>query len=224
MNQQPLTVTEIAAQAIEALGDVFYDPDPLADGYNQDDLRHDVQRTIEDTINQALDQQRTQQTNYLALVLQLAQAAFAERVIELVARREQLPVTEYDDLYRKEKDIEAALGAVAHMGGFNDVHEAVTRALQLSSVELSMRKTWTVVGGYYDLDFDHPENTWVEWVYGDTPQEAVRAASRKIIHNNDGTYTADELVALAVFDGWRMDKLVGQQGEIPALEPRHEND
>lgn len=65
---------------------------------------------------------------------------------------------------------------------------------------------WTVIGGYFDYEFDDPDNTWVEWVRASTPQEAEQTAIRKIVQDCEAD-TPPQPVVLAVFGGWHVEKL-----------------
>lgn len=55
---EPAAISALAAQAIECMGDAFYDPDPKTDGYNAADLRATITAAVEQTIRDALSMLR----------------------------------------------------------------------------------------------------------------------------------------------------------------------
>jgi len=111
------TIEEIATQAIDQMGDVFYEPDIDIDGYDPTMLFFDMRQTIVEAINKALQQAGVPRPDHLAIVLQLAQQELADQLGYLVSMRDKLDNDEFAELYnaaniRANKEAIAAIAEI----------------------------------------------------------------------------------------------------------------
>jgi len=111
-------IEDIATHAIDAMGDVFYEPDIDIDGYDPTMLFFDVKQTIVEAINKALQQAGVPRPDHLATVLELAQKALADQLGHLVSMRNQVDNDEFAELYdaaniRANKEAIAAIAQIA---------------------------------------------------------------------------------------------------------------
>jgi len=111
-------IEDIATQAIDAMGDVFYEPDPDVDGYDPTTLFFEVKRVIIEAINKALQQAGVPRPDHLAAVLQLAQQGVADQLAYLASLRGKLDNDEFAELYdaaniRANKEAIAAIAQIA---------------------------------------------------------------------------------------------------------------
>jgi hypothetical protein len=111
-------IEDIATHAIDAMGDVFYEPDPDVDGYDPTTLFFEVKRVIIEAINKALQQAGVPRPDHLAAVLQLAQQGVADQLAYLASLRGKLDNDEFAELYdaaniRANKEAIAAIAQIA---------------------------------------------------------------------------------------------------------------
>ena len=111
------TIEDIAAHAIDQMGDVFYEPDIDIDGYDPTMMMSGVQQVIIEAINKALQQAGVPRPDHLAIVLQLAQREVADQLAYLASLRGKLDNDEFADLYhaaniRANKEAIAAIAEI----------------------------------------------------------------------------------------------------------------